>query len=252
MEGQPRRGAGGRRLLSLRSDLKVFVGIPSLRDNDAYTPLTARTVERAKDQDCPVEIMEPYVTPPYNGNFKVGEFSRLEAITDRLNNIVGKFMGTDATHLWILDGDIEAPRHALCKLLRLNTDVASGVYCFHNDPAIMMFGRMNFDKHKHRFIPRGLIGFSGEGAPDGVIGENITVGGGNGCLLIKRRVLTQFHNLIPPLRFENRDGFASDIWFWYRAQEMGFTCRIDGRVVCGHLNTDPKRSFPLEYFEKRE
>jgi len=234
--------------LSLKPSLSVFVGIPSLTRKDNYTPLIQNAIKHIKAQKTSVKVLEPYVTPPYDGKFEVGDKSRLIAITDRLNNVIEEFLGSKATHLWLVDGDIEVPPHALETLLKLDSDIASGIYAFHNDRHIFMFGRMK-DDDTVQFIPRGPPGFKGSG----VIGDSFRVGGGNGCLLAKRRVFEQFHKDINPLRFycpvNEKRTWASDIFFWYQVQKFGFTARIHGGVLCGHQPYHPLQSYIEEYGE---
>jgi hypothetical protein len=150
-------------------------------------------------------------------------------------------MTTEATHLWVVDGDVEVPDHALCSLLQLKTDVASGVYPFHARQDVAMFGRMP-QGETYRFIPRNLDVLQYE-----VLGEDFYVGGGNGCLLVDRRVFKRHHPNVEPLRFRSPGGSGSDMYFWYEAQEMGFKCRIHGGVICGHLPKWPLSKMQEEY-----
>lgn len=221
--------------MPFKKGLKIMPGIPFLRANDGFESYLGSAITHIKNQDCPVEVMEPYITPSYGGKWQEGTKSKLYAITDRLNNIIDKFLTTDATHLWIVDADIEAPPHTLCTLLNLDVDLASGVYCFHNDWNKAMFGRIP-DTEKYNFAPRAIGFLRGR-----VLGENEMVGGGNGCMLIKRRVFKRYHPKIPPMRFISPEGRGSDIYFWFRAQKAGFTARISGHVICGH-----RPEFPLK------
>jgi hypothetical protein len=150
-------------------------------------------------------------------------------------------MDTDATHLWIIDGDVEVPDHALCSLLQLKADIASGVYTFHNHIDVAMFGRMK-DEAKYQFIPRSLDVFKEQ-----ILGEDFYVGGGNGCMLITRRVFQKHHPNIKPLRFRSPAGRGSDVYFWYEAQRAGFKCRIHGGVICGHLPEWPLKKMQEEF-----
>lgn len=221
--------------MSLKKTIEVFVGIPSLRDRDEYAESFRGTcITHIKNQECPVKILEPYVTPPYSGKWKRGDKSRLRAITDRLNNIVNKFMSTKATHLWLVNLDIEVPRHALCALLKLDVDLASGIYSAHKHRRMMTFGRIP-DPEFYNYAPRDIGYFRGK-----VLGENEMVSGGDGCLLIKRRVFKRYHSRIPALRFiVTPDGKGSDMYFWWQAQKAGFTARIHGGVLCGHRPQHP-------------
>lgn len=215
------------------------------------------TISHIKNQDIQgVTLLEPWVSPDTNLSFQDGKQSKLEAITDRINVCVDYFYDkTNATHIWIVDGDVETPKHALRYLLTLDADIASGIYAFHNEQFAMMFGKMKSpdddlvdSKVKtNKFTPRGLIGFSG----DGIIGSGYTdyrVGGGNGCMLMKRRVFDRYHPNIKPLRFVNNyKDMGSDLFFWYRAQNAGLTCRIHGRVLCGHLPQWSLESYAESY-----
>ena len=216
--------------MRLKSKVKVFVGIPWLR-NDEYKSHLASCLNHIGRLETSVEVMKPKPTQPYSGDFKKGEESLLNAITDRMNAVIDDFMKTDATHCLIVDADVELPPHALETLIRHDVDIASGVYPFHNFDhcKAMMFGRMG-DNECGFFHPRDWKYMKGE-----VMGEEYPVSGGTGCILIKRRVFRRYHPKILPLRFNKKEGrCGGDVYFWKRAQDMGFTARVDANVVCGH------------------
>lgn len=232
----------------LKRSLKVIPTIPNLRMGDKWSALIPNAIEHIKKQDVQgVTVMEPWVSPNTPLRFENDKMSKLEAITDRLNACIEHFYNkTDATHMWMIDSDIEVPRHALRYLLELDVDIASGIYPFHNEQFAMMFGKMRATgedvQTTNMFTPRGLIGFP----DDGVIGGDLKVGGGNGCMLMKRRVFDKYHPAINPMRFINNvERMGSDLYFWHRAQEAGFSCRIHGRVICGH-----KPQWPLESYRE--
>lgn len=232
--------------MSLKGNLLVYVGLPSLNNDTKYAPLIKNAIAHVKAQDCQVKMLEPVVSPPYEGKFEVGTKERLLAITDRLNWLITDFPKSKATHLWLVDADIEVPPHALRKLIMLDTDIASGIYSFHNDRHIFMFGRLK-DDDRVQFIPRGPPGFKGSG----IIGDEFRVAGGNGCILIKRRVFERFHPDIVPLRFycpvTEKRTWASDIYFWYQCQKFGFSARVHGGILCGHLPQHSLKSYIEEY-----
>ena len=218
--------------MSLKKNISVFTGIPNLSNNDRYKNYRGFVLNALKNQQTSVNILPPYVTPPHAGEFQVGMKNRLEAIVGRMNDIVDKYMTTDAPYLWIIDGDVEPPPDALETLLRYNVDVASGVYPRHDFAAsnVMLFGEMVKDHSCGWFKPK-VWSFM----KDHVLGEKERCAGGSGCLLIKRRVFKQHHPKLPSLRF-TRDGECGlDTLFWKRIQDAGFTARIDFNVVCGHL-----------------
>lgn len=153
-----------------------------------------------------------------------------------MNAVLDNYMKTDASHLLMVDADVELPPHAVETLIRHDVDIASGVYPFHNfkQARAMMFGRMNNNPCGF-FIPRNW-----DYMKEQVFGEEFPVSGGSGCMLIKRRVLKRYHPKIVPLRFDKDEGkCGADVFFWKRAQDMGFTARVDANVVCGHLPEMP-------------
>lgn len=220
----------------------MFVGIPNLRNNDEYQRFFPRVINLIKTQETSVKVLEPYKTPPYPGSFHQGMEDRLDGITDRLNHIIDRFLLTSASHLWIVDGDVEVPPNALDTLLRLDVDLASGVYPFHNfkQCKAMMFGRMSVDHPCGYFTPRDWDFLREE-----VLGDEFPVAGGNGCMLIKRRVFSRYSPRVKPIRFSRFGSCSCDTYFWKRVQDMGFSARVDARVVCGHLP-----EYPLSKYDK--
>ena len=221
---------------TLKDSLRVFVGTVSLNRDSKYLSTYKKVLPYILNQDCPVEMMEPYRTPPYSGRFEYPTESWVNAITDRLNHLVFCFIRSKASHLWIVDGDNQPPPDALCKLIRLNVDIASGVYPKHGDRDGLLFGEVPDIKRKRiTYNPWSLSDVRGK-----VIGENMYVAGGNGCMLIKRRVLLQHEQQVPPLRFTSEEVGGSDLVFWIEAQRIGYSARIHCGVVCSHI---PEWSF---------
>ena len=224
-------------LTKLKSNVKVYVGIPWLR-NDHFKGYLGSCLNHLAAQETSVEVMEPELTAPYSGSFKPGEPSLLYAIMDRMNAVIDNYLKTDATHCLIVDADVELPPHAVEALIMHNVDIATGVYPFHNfeQCRAMMFGRMT-DNPCGFFAPRDWNYMKGK-----VMGVDEPVSGGTGCMMIKRRVFRRYHPNIPALRFSKKDGeCGADVYFWKRAQDMGFTARLDANIVCGHLPEYPLR-----------
>ena len=222
--------------MKLKDSLRVFTGTVSLNRDSTHLANYKKVLSYILNQDCPVEMLEPYRTPPYGGSFEVATKSRLAAITNRLNHIVFCFIRSKVSHLWIVDGDTQPPSDALCKLIRLNVDIASGVYSMHGDKERLLFGEVpNIKQKRITYTPWNLKDVRGK-----VMGENMGVAGGNGCMLIKRRVLLQHEQQVTPLRFTTDREGGSDLVFWVEAQRMGYSARIHCGVVCSHL---PEWSF---------
>lgn len=227
--------------MALKKNLKVFIGIPNLA-NDGYSNYIGSVKNYLMKQETTVKLMEPYVTPPHAGKFHLGQKDRLDAIAGRMNTIVDKFMTSDASHLFINDGDVEIPPNCIDTLLRHNVDIASGVYPFKNfeHSHAMVFGRMLPGSECGSMIPRTWEFMKGQ-----VFGDKDMWVGGAGCMLIKRRVFKRYHPRIRPLRFTRDNDCSLDTYFWKRAQEAGFTARVDANIVCGHLP-----NYPLNKIDK--
>lgn len=89
-----------------------------------------------------------------------------------------------------------------------------------------------FENDKFRKLTRDQV----EGR---ILGEHEMVAAGDGCLLIKRRVIREIHPSYLPLRFRLDVRYGSDILFWRQVQEIGFKARLHGGVLCGHLPQHP-------------
>jgi len=169
-------------------------------------------------------------------------------VTPKLNEIIEEFLKTDATHLWFLNADNEVPPDALCKLLELDVDIASGISPPHYSKrkATVMNWRPppspEYSWSKPWYKISKMKDVFGK-----IIGGDRTIATGHFCMLCKRRVFEQFSPLYEPLRFkyDPPQKLGSEILFWQDAQELGFVCRIDGSVLCGHLP-----EFPLVMLEK--
>lgn len=210
--------------------------------NDEFRGYLTSCLDYIEKQETQVTVLEPKLTDTYTGKFNMGEPNRLYAIMDRMNAVIEDYVKTSATHLFMVDADVEVPPHAIETLVRHDVDVASGVYPFHNfkNSRAMMFGRMGNNPCGF-FIPRNW-----DYMKEQVFGEEFPVSGGTGCMLVKRRVFNRYHPKIAPLRFDKKDGkCGADVYFWRRCQDLGFTARVDANVVCGH-----RPEYPLSKIEE--
>jgi len=219
--------------MKLKSNLKVFVGIPWLKNNDRYSEYLPSCLKHLKEQECPVKIDRIFKTTPTSTITEPGTKRLHKALTDKLNEIVDAFMRTDCSHLWIIDSDVEVPKNALCSLIYLNVDIASGLYSFHNERRTMMAGPIPEGLYTS-FKPQDIGYIRGK-----ILGKDGFVGAGNGCMLIKRRVFERQHKSYAGLRFRTDGTKGSDVQFWYDAQAAGFTARINCNIICGHLPQFP-------------
>lgn len=192
-------------------------------------------MDHLKVQDIPVKILPPFLTSVAGCSWRVGDKSFLMVVTDKLNEIIEHFLGSGASHLFFVNADIEVPQDGLHRLFMMDVDVASGVYPFHDNQDYMMAGTLN------EKTPVSYTKFKREEIKGKILGEKHKVAAGDGCLLIKKRVVQWASRYYEPLRFRCHKGEASDLRFFYDAQTRGFTTRINGNVICGHLP-----QFPLE------
>jgi len=142
-------------------------------------------------------------------------------------------MRTEADLLLILDADIQIPPRGIVSLLMQDVDIASGLYSNKNNPQKAVAGY--FAGKKEVFYD--MIDVRGR-----ILGANERVFAGNGVMLVKRRVFKKHYKTIPPLRFRwvtDQIKPGSDILFHREAQEMGFSVRLHGGVLCGHLPLSP-------------
>lgn len=212
----------------------IFPAIPWLVDGNRYEAYLESCLAHLKAQECPVEVMPPFLTTPTEEPFT--RKTQMNVVTPKLNEIVDAFLETDATHVWFLNADNEVPPDALCKLLELNVDVASGISPRHRSrdwttafrwvpppSPEFLFSTPYFKCHRMEEVQGKIMG-----------GKEM-VGTGHFCLLVKRRVFDFFRfRWNPP-----RQKFGSELTFWMDAQMLGYSARIDGRVLTGHLPEYP-------------
>lgn len=180
-----------------------------------------------------VEVLKPYVTlaADIDDRGLLDSRRKVAAITEKLNEIRAAFLKSDADLLWIVDADNEVPSYALHKLMSLDVDIASGCYPMHSDCNSVCGGYMTPQPHikmgstTPAWIRDKILGLDGR-----------KVAGGNGCLLVKRRVFEPVAEGAVPLVFRYFPGNrSSDIQFFLDAQEAGFQAAVHGGVMCGHL-----------------
>lgn len=221
---------GGR----LRPTLKVMAGIPFLGTgkpcesflNEAISSLSAQ--RSSLEELIYVWVTEPAVSPG----------RQRDLVAEKNNGIIDKFLETDYTHLWLCNADNEYPVDALDKLLRLDVDIASGVSPTHSD--------WNETTVAYELPGGGLKFYRRMDLVDRIVGGREIVTTGNFCTLIKRRALLRYSRHYSPLRYqvvrERKYIYGPELQFFIDAQEMGFSVRIHGGVMCGHLP-----EWPLSY-----
>lgn len=231
----------------------IFPGIPWLVNGNRFEPLLESCLTHLKAQECPTaEIMPPFLTEPYPDGTTFTAKEAMGLLNPKLNDIIEAFLKTDATHLWFVDADNEVPPDALRKLLALDADIASGIspphYSMRKSTVLrwMPAPSPEFEWSRPWFKPYRLRDVYGK-----ILGEGQIVATGHFCMLCKRQIFERTSPDFEPLRFvyEAPQRLANEVLFWFTAQELGFECRIDGSVLCGHLPQFPLEMLQAEYEE---
>ena len=236
----------------------VFPAVPWLRDGTDYDLYIESALFHLKNQEVPshVKVLPPFLTSTVDDDVEIPKKYNYDVLVPKLNEIVWKFRESEATHLFIFDADSEIPSHAIKTLLEHDVDVASGISPPHktwtyttafryvppptpvHPKSEPYFKPYKMDELRHR-----------------VIGENELVATGHFCLLAKRRVFDTFQFRWPGLKSSKTrpvkcpvcgEGFhaefdcpksklGAEFLFWMDAQMLGYSVRIDGSILCGHL-----------------
>jgi len=144
-------------------------------------------------------------------------------VLDRARNrLVEKALQREADYIWFIDSDCIIPKGAFEKLLKLNAEIASGVYFVKVRPYVPVMrkeieGRLYFME---------LIDFNRVYEVDGI---------GMGCCLIKADVFKKLPK--PWFKFDwTEDGreLSEDLYFCRLARKHGFKILVDTSVIVGH------------------
>lgn len=229
----------------------IFPAIPWLIDGNKYEAYLESSMTHAQFQDCPdTRTLPVFLTDAYDPPVEFTMKEQVVYVTPKLNEIVEAFLETDATHLWFLNADNEVPPDALCKLLDHDVDIASGISPPHSTKLKSTAMKwMPPPSPEYSWSQPWFKMYRMKEIYGKVIGGTEIVVTGHFCMLCKRRVFEQFSPLYEALRFkyEPPQKIESVMRFWQEAQELGFVCRIDGSVLCGHLPEWPLAGLQEEY-----
>ena len=155
----------------------------------------------------------------------------LEGIIEATNFLAEKCVAEGYDFLWIVEADVEVPKVALYRLLRVRADVALGIYPTHQEGALrMMAGHFEVDPEHVKPIVRSDV--------DALTLRNNVFRGmvwaGVGCALISRRVLESLRFVYDYEEYGQKAG-VHDQLFLFEAQLRGFRVLLHGGVLCGHL-----------------
>ena len=227
----------------------ILPAIPWLVDGNKYEAYLESALAHARAQECSeVEILPPFITDAYDPPVEFTIKTQVMYVTPKLKEIIDEFLETDATHLWFLNADQEVPPNALCDLLELDVDIASGVSPPRgNIQKSTVMRWMPPPSPEYAWSTPWYKPYRMKDVVGKIMGGEEILVTGHFCMLCKRRVFEKFSPSFEPLRFKydppQEEG--SEIVFWKEAQDLGFICRIDGSILCGHLP-----NFPLEMLQE--
>ena len=155
----------------------------------------------------------------------------LAGVVEATNFLVQKCLDEDWDRLWIVEADVEVPKHALVRLLSDVSDISLGIYPNHRPDELRMMAGY-FQEHPDRVKPLVHSVFGVEHVR-GKVFESM-VWAGIGCALIRRRVFAGLRFVYDLREYERKLG-VHDQLFLFEAQRLGFKVHLHGDVLCGHL-----------------
>jgi hypothetical protein len=178
--------------------------------------------EHARYSECYASLMG-LQKPPGTAFLQCKSMS----VADNFNRIARDFLQTQAEWLFLVNDDHLWAPDTLTKLLAHNVDVVTGLYLsrvYPYKPVIhdqvdsngLIFDRY-LSQHEHGLVPIKACG--------------------DGCLLIRRRVLEAIPDPWWELGNPERDKCCHDVLFSKKVREAGFQMWADLEVVVGHLAT---------------
>ena len=197
----------------------------------------------------------PLTRPNYHGNFRSQIVGAIEAavaeanveakivlssptvkqgaagIVEATNFLVRACVDEGYDFLWIVEADVEVPRHALVRLLSDVSDISLGIYPNHRPDRLRMMAGY-FQEHPDKVKPLVHSVFDVEKLKGKVFRGMVWAG--IGCALISRRVLEKLQFVYSQREFERLVG-VHDQLFLFEAQRFGFKVQLHGDVLCGHL-----------------
>jgi hypothetical protein len=155
---------------------------------------------------------------------------RLAGVVEATNYLVQKCLDEGWDRLWIVEADVEVPKHTLNKLL-CEADINLGIYPNHRSDELRMMAGY-FQERWDRIKPEVKSVYDLKQIEGKVFSGMVWAG--IGCALIKRTVFEKIR-FIYDLREYNRKVGVHDQLFLFEAQRLGFNVLLHGDVLCGHL-----------------
>ena len=210
-----------------------MVGIPVTRP-DYHADFRGRVVGAIEAALAEADVDAEIVVSPAT------HMQGLAGVVEASNFLARKCAVEGYDFLWIVEADVEVPRHALVRLLSLEGDISLGVFPVHNSSLRMMAGFFQ-EESVDRVKPLVRSVFDVE-LLRGKVFEGM-VWAGVGCALIRRRVFESLRFVYDREEYGRLVG-VHDQLFLFEAQRLGFRVLLHGDVICGHLP-----EWPLEKLE---
>ena len=186
----------------------------------------------------------PLTRPNYHGNFRSQVVGAIEAavaeanveakivlssptvkqgaagIVEATNFLVRACVDEGYDFLWIVEADVEVPRHALVRLLSDVSDISLGIYPNHRPDRLRMMAGF-FQEHPDKVKPLVHSVFDVEKLRGKVFSGMVWAG--IGCALISRRVFEKLQFVYDQNEYKRKVG-VHDQLFLFEAQRLGFQC----------------------------
>jgi len=189
-----------------------------------------KTIQMFKDNNIKVcsykrpEVDKSKITCSYiliNTGMREAELMHLSWLR---NQALEKCVAGNYDYIFFIDSDVVIPENGLERLLKLESDIASGWYFHKRLPSSgISWKYKNLEEYDHEFINKNIVN---------------GVSAGNGCILYKRKVADK-------IKYDYYHGTeAEDGTYQKKAVKMGFSFRVDLGLYCEHIGDDfkPKAS----------
>jgi hypothetical protein len=154
----------------------------------------------------------------------------LVGVVEATNSLVQKCLDEEWNRLWIVEADVEVPKHALVRLLFADGDINLGIYPNHRNDLRMMAGYFQECMDHIKPVVQSVFDVN---QLRGKVFEGM-VWAGIGCALISRRVFEKLRFVYDEVEYRRKVG-VHDQLFLLEAQRLGYRVLLHGDVLCGHL-----------------
>ncbi len=165
----------------------------------------------------------------------------LPGIVEATNSLVQKCLDEKWDRLWIVEADVEVPKHSLAKLL-CDADINLGIYPNHRPDELRMMAGY-FQESYNQVKPEVKSVFDINKLKGKIFTEMVWAG--IGCALIKRTVLQKIRFKYDLSEYFRKVG-VHDQLFLFDAQQLGFQALLHSDVICGH-----HPEWPLQKLEEQ-